>query len=783
MRVLLSWLREFAPLEGTPDDLGQKMSDLGMAVEEMDLLGDLPGIVVAEVLETRPHPSADRIQLVDVDAGDGEGLQVCCGAFNMSPGDLVPLATVGSTMPSGMEITRRKMRGEWSNGMLCSAAELELGGDHGGILILPRGLQLGADVSAELGLAGEVVYDLEINPNRPDAMSMVGVARDLAAGLNEPFSIPEPQVGVSGESSPASVEIVDPDLCGRFVARVLHGVHVGPGPLKRAVRLQLAGMRPINNVVDASNYVMLELGTPNHTYDLALVPDGAIRVRRSRGSESLVTLDDLERKTSVGDGLICDGTDTPIGLAGVMGGASTEIGDSTSSVLLEVAWWDPPSISRTAKRLNLRSEASARFERGVDPEMLAVAADRFAELLAEEGATMSPTDVDTRGDLPMTEPVLLRTSRVEAILGVALNEQQIRAQLEPIGFACTPTDGGHRVEIPSWRPDTAAEIDVIEEVARHYGYDALGRTVPRSPEPGGLTPAQRDRRSLRRILMGQGLDEAMPMAFLAPDTCTRMGIDAETVKLTNPLVAEESVLRPSLLPGLLQTVAYNQSHRNADIALFEIGHTFRRPLPGDTLPDEHEMLAVMVTEADAFVAKGLLDVVAQGLGLEGLHVEAADGLPALHPTRSARVLVDGEEIGVVGELDPSVAADFEVTGRVATFELRLDRLLTYPHGDAPYEPVRRMPSADIDLAFAVDESVPAAEIEATLVEAGGDELVQVELFDVYRGEGLEPGTRSLAYRLRFQAEDRTLTDPELTDARQRCIHAVEGNHAASLRSR
>jgi phenylalanyl-tRNA synthetase beta chain len=385
VKVLLSWLQEFAPIEGDPAELAVHLSDLGMAVEEMRVIDPLPGIVVARVVDLRPHPKADRIQLVDVDPGDGVPLQVCCGAFNMQVGDLIPFATVGTVMPNGMEIAARRMRGEDSNGMCCSAAEIGLGSDHDGILILPDGMDLGVSLMGQLGLAGDVLFELEINPNRPDAMSVAGVARDLAARLGLPFAIPEPQVVDSGPEVAAScaVEIIDPDLCGRFVARVIRGVEVGVSPQWMQMRLALAGMRAINSVVDVSNYVMLELGAPNHTYDLALVPAGKLGVRRARGVERLTTLDDQERDVRAGDGLIVDGADRPVGIAGVMGGATTEISAETEAVLLEVAWWDRESIARTSQRLGLRSEASSRFERGTDWQLLDRAADRFCQLLDE----------------------------------------------------------------------------------------------------------------------------------------------------------------------------------------------------------------------------------------------------------------------------------------------------------------------------------------------------------------------------------------------------------------
>lgn len=785
MKVLLSWLREFAPFEGDPVALGDTMSDLGMAVESIERTGEgLDGIVVARVLDLRAHPDADKIQIVDVDAGDGEPLQICCGAFNMAVGDLVPLATLGTVMPNGMEIARRKLRGEWSNGMLCSATEIGLGADAAGILILGAGLVPGAPLVDALGITADVLYDLEINPNRPDAMSVAGVARDLAARLGVPFTLPAPLVTETGSPAAglARVEIVDADRCGRFGARVLRDITVGSSPQWLANRLTALGMRPINSIVDISNYVMLELGHPNHTYDLDLVAGGTLRVRAARDGERLVTLDDVERSFLAEDTLICDGDDVPIGAAGVMGGASTEISASTTSVLLEMAWWPQMRIARSSKRLRLRSEASMRYERGIDPFGIDLALDRFCELAAAAGATVAPGLIDERGHLPSISPITVRTPRVNAILGTDLTTEAITGYLTPIGFEveATASPDAQTVISPGFRPDVATEIDVIEEVARHHSYAAIERHRPPGVHTGGLTERQHERRHVRATLAGLGIDEALPLPFLAPEDLERSGLSGPHVAVTNPLATEESVLRPSLRPGLLGALAYNVRHRNRGVALFEIGHAFGVPPEGQQLPDEREMLAVVLSGAEAPAAVEVWRLLAEALGFSATALEACDA-PGLHPTRTARVVVEGEGVGLVGEIDPGVAAAYDLADRVAWLELDLDHLLALPHGDRPYRQVSRYPSSDIDLAFEVDDSVPAGDVEATLRSAGGDLLSEVRLFDVFRGDAVTEGCRSLAYALRFQATDRTLTDPEVGEARTRLIDAVESAHGAKLR--
>lgn len=781
MKVLLSWLRDFAALDAPIDRIGHDLSMLGMAVEEEVHLGrGLDGIVVARVLDLRQHPDANKVQRVTVDAGLAEPVEVWCGAFNMAVGDLVPLATVGTTMPSGMEIGRRKILGEYSNGMLCSPVELELPpGEVDGLLILPEGTApVGTPIKEALGIEADVLWDLEINPNRPDAMSIAGVARDLAARYGEAFAIPAPAVSWPGSPAAAdvvSIEVLDPDLCSRFTATVIRGVEAAATDERIARRLTLLGMRSISPIVDVSNYVMLELGQPNHPYDLATLPGGAIRVRRATDGETIVTLDEVERRLTADDLLICDGDDAPIGIAGIMGGARTEISATTTDVLVEMAHFAPLSIAKTSRRLALRSEASSRFEKGTDPEVMPLAHDRFLELLGVgEGATGI---VDVRVPVEAVGPVRLRSARVNQLLGTALTADDVRGRLEPIGFACSPATGADGasdwdVTIPSWRPDCAVEVDLVEEVARHHGYDRIGSAVPPNATFGHLTSRQVRRRRLRAALVGLGLAEAMPMAFLAPGDQSRAGLGDDGITIANPLVAEESVLRTSLLPGLLKVVAHNQSHRLGGIDLFEIGHVFRRSAdPQAPLPDEREHLAVAVAGEEAPGAVARWWSLVEHLHLDS-RIEAAV-LPGLHPTRAASVLVDGEPVGGIGEVDPGVLDAYGIDGRVSWLEVDLGRILDIDADERPFAPFSRMPSSDVDLAFEVPGDVPAGDVLGAIGDAGEALLVSVEPFDVYRGPGVADGARSLAYRLRFQAPARTLTDAEIGEARRGIIAAVE----------
>ena len=785
MRAPLSWIREFAPVEGEPAALAAALSSLRLVVEGVQLVGQgLDQVVVARVLGTATHPRADRVQLVDVDPGDGSPVHVVCGAFNFGPGDLVPLARPGTRLPGGMEIGRRKVRGEWSDGMLCSAAELALGEDHSGILVLAPGAEPGTPLGDALGIGTDVVFDLEVTPNRPDALSVAGVARDLAARLRVPFAVPEPPALPGGEPAKVSVAVEADDLCPRFTATRLEGVDVGPSPTWMATRLTLAGMRPINNVVDVSNYVMLELGQPNHPYDLDRLGGGGLLVRRGRPGEVVVTLDEVERPVGPDDCLICDADGAPVGIGGIMGGASSEIADGTVTVLLEAAWFTPLAVARTSARLGLRTEASVRIARGVDPGITLPAVARFCRLAVEvdAGAPVSAT-VDATARLPERTRVAVRTDRVNAVLGTALGPGEVRGYLEPIGFECEPAaDRSFAVTVPSWRLDCEREIDVIEEVGRHHGYDRITRTLPLTTAVGGgLTPYQRDRRAVRALLAGLGVSEAWSNSFLTPEDLARAGLPSQAVEVENPLAQEESALRTSLLPGLLGALVTNASHRNPGVRLFEMGHVFLPPLAGEERPPEPEHLAVVLAGRPAPEATRMWTVVADALGLDGLSIRSLP-VAGLHPTRSAQIRHHEEVIGALGEIDPDVLAAHDLEAPAAWWEVDLGTLLTLPRRPRVHRPVSRYPSADVDLAFVANEEVPAEAMLNVLRGAAGELLEDAWLFDVFRGPQLGEGRRSLAFRVRFAALDHTLAEDELAALRARCIEAVESSVPARLRA-
>jgi phenylalanyl-tRNA synthetase beta chain len=862
VRVPLSWLRDFAPFPAGTDEgsaLSAVLDDLGLVVEGVELVGEgLGDVVVVRIDEVTPIAGADRIRRVVVDAGQGP-VEVVCGATNFAVGDLVALAPVGAVLPGGFAIGRRKMKGVVSNGMLCSGRELGLSEDHDGILILNEvtGVAVGHLLVDALGIEPDVVFDIAVEANRPDAWSMAGVARDLAARLGLPFSIPDTlpaasDAGPGGPTGPgsgpttigtepidrlASIRVDDQELCPRFTGRVITGVTVAPSPEWIARRLTLAGMRPINNVVDASNYVMLELGQPTHPYDLDRLPGKGLVVRRAEPGETVTTLDGVERTLGrpgpgLGDTgqdcLICDAEGEPVAIGGVMGGASSEISDATTRILLEAAYFVPMAIARTSKRLNLRTEASARFERGCDPVGIERAANRFVQLLAvTAGAEMklAPGAIDLTADVPLPVELTLRPSKVNGLLGSSFDGPEIIGLLAPLGIVAEPVgapdDDTLSVTVPTYRPDVRpapmGEADIAEEVARIYGYSRISRRTPSWPQPGRLTAYQKDRRRLREVLCGVGATEAWTEAFVSGDDQRWSGLEPPYIEVTNPLVEAEPFLRSSMVPGLLRALRYNAERRQGDLRLFEIGSTFERADGGTSggaasggAVGAHisERMSAVFTGADddAWAAVAAWRTIADAMGLVGwtLGEQPVEGPSAsvVHPYRSAAIHLLGSPpeavgttspstlVGVVGELAPALVSHFGLVNpdgrprRVGWLDMDMGLVLDPSRVARRAEeslPISRFPSSDIDLAFVVPDNIAAGSVERTLRQAGGELLESLSLFDVYRGPSLAAGTRSLAFHLRFCSLDHTLTDDEVGTLRSGCIQAVERGHSASLR--
>ena len=773
MKVLLSMLQEFAAIPSDADEVALALNNLGLAVDGMEHVGvSIPGVVSARIVRTEKHADADKVTRCFVDAGDGQERHVWCGANNMGPGDIVPLATIGTKMPDGREISRRGILGIDSEGMLCSDIELGISDFAEGLLILPPDSPLGVNPFDILGIEHDVVFDLDLTRNRPDCWGHLGIARDLAAYFAVPFTGPRVETGPIGEPRAVDISITAEEQCGLFTVASVSGIQVGPSPAWVIRRLALLGMRSINNIVDASNLVMLEMNQPTHAYDADVVKSFSIRLARE--GEVITTLDEQQRVLHSQDLLICDGhTDRPVGIAGVMGDMHSEITDATTSLLLETAWFAPDPIRFTAQRHGLRSEASVRFERGVDPEAYENVVQRFVTVVRETCPNVvlhGAVSVERTSSCPTSRTLTLRCSEVTRVLGITLSSNDICALLNPIGYLSLPDGDVVRVTVPTWRPDSEEEVDLIEEVARHFCYDKIGKAVPKSTVHGRLSHLQSRRRVLRRVLVGLGLDEAMPSPFLAPGDLESVGLtERDVLRIANPLVAEESILRTSLRPGLLRATQYNISHRAPRIALWEIGHVY--PKGESSLPDESEQLCVLVAGAGVEAAALQWNTIADALEV-GAQIDQSRVPDGLHPTRSATLARGKKIIGVIGEIHPVVLSSWGIETRVSCLELDLTTLLNESPKPLQARDVNRNPSSDLDLAFIASEDVAAQDVHRVLRQAAGKYLVFCELFDVYRGEGLPEKTRSLAFHLRLQDPEATMTEELIAQIRDKCIAAA-----------
>jgi phenylalanyl-tRNA synthetase beta chain len=810
MRIPVNWLRSYCDPGMSAAEIADALTMAGVKLERLHRtgVGDPGQFVVGRVLDAEKHPDADRLTVCTVDDGSGEARTIVCGAPNVAGGQTVAVALPGAVMPDGTKLGEAKLRGVKSSGMILAEDEVGIGSDHGGIMVLDADLAPGAALADHLPIADEAI-EIEITPNRPDAMSVYGVARDLHAVTGAPLaddpaaSDAEPS-GDDSATDHASVEIADPEICLRFTARVFEDVTIGPSPLWLKQRLMAAGQRPISNVVDITNYVMLTTGQPLHAFDLDRVRGSRIVVRRARDGETMTTLDGVERRFGPDVALVSD-AEGPSGIAGIMGGQISEVADSTTRVLMEAATWVGPNIMFTSKDLGLRTEASARFEKQLHPE-LATAGQRLAAQLMVElcGARMVPGTLDAYPRPAEPRALTLRVARLEKLLGERIEAGETEAILARLGFAPSAADGTVAVTVPYWRDsDVQREVDLVEEVARIHGLGKLPTTLPsRASTAGRLTPKQRLRRRVEDALRDRGLHECMSYSFTSPATLARARLETERVlAIENPLSEDLGVMRPSLLPGLLDAARHNAAHGNAGVALFESAHVYRASGPLDEVPegsprgklpaDETHRIAALLTralpatwrsperEADFYAARALLDAMCVAAEVEW--EPRLEEPPAfVHPGRAARVHAGGRDIGWIGEIHPSVLREWDLEGPVAGFEIDFDALAELAPGPAFYSDVTSFPAVLQDIAVVLPESVSAAEAEAAVRAGGGELLASVRVFDVYAGEQVGEGSRSLALRLQFRAPDRTLTDDEVAGLRG-SIEAELGKLGGKLR--
>lgn len=801
MRFPLSWLAEYIEFDVAPEELASRLTMAGLEVEELTRVGgDILDILVAEIVDMGPHPNADKLTLCKVNDGTST-LDIVCGADNMKTGDKVALAPVGTRLPpgekfpEGMKIKKSKIRGEVSLGMLCAENELGLGTGDDGIMILPPDAQPGTRLIEALGLE-DTVIEVGVTPNRADCLSLLGIAREVGAMLGRGVTYPEARVSESAGDvhELASVEIRDTEGCQRYSCRVIRGVTIGPSPPWLVRRLEASGLRPVNNVVDATNYVLLELGQPLHAFDYDLLAGGAIVVRAAGEGEKMVTLDGEERTLSPEDLLICAG-ERPVALGGVMGGAETEVSAQTANILLESACFSPVRVRKTSRRTGLRSESSYRFERGVDPNGVTRALDRTAALIIELAGGKAAKGVIDAYPVPR-EPLELdlRVERANAVLGTDIPEGRMAEILASIGMEATPDGGGTvSVRVPTFRVDVEREIDLIEEIARLYGYGEIPTTVP----PAAMkTEHYGDRRPfeerIRGVMAGAGFLEVINFSFDDPEA-SRPFSPAEPVGILNPLSSESSVMRTSLLPALLKNVSMNLNRQEGDLRLFELGRCFEAH-EGGGLPDESYHLACAVTgsggvelwsagEADFFDLKGVLENLFDSMSL-GREVNFAPGpeVGFLHPGISAALVAGDTPLGLAGELHPSYQEKLGLRQRVFIFELNLDRLYAIKaRGGRVFNPVPRYPSLRRDVALIVDEDLLAGGILEEIERMKSSQIEDAFVFDVFSGGTVEKQKKSVAISLILRSAEKTLTDDEANEVQEKVLKRLQKTLGTELR--
>ncbi|MFT3921488.1 MAG: phenylalanine--tRNA ligase subunit beta [Myxococcales bacterium] len=822
MLASTKWLNELTGLGASVEQLSARFTELGLEVEGIKAYGQLPGVVVAEVRGKRAHPQRENLSLVTLFDGSQE-IEVVCGAPNVPvAGKRVLFAQLGAKLPNGMEISERKLAGVVSRGMICSEVELDIGADGDGILVLAD------DAVAKPGTSASQALDLEdhvleigLTPNRPDCLGHVGLARELCAALpGGTLKLPrgaEPSRTLRSEipagtkpvelfagqmsdamATPVALTVADPERCPRYAACVVQGVKVGPSPFWLRYRLHVMGLRSINNAVDITNLVLLEYGYPTHAFDLGLVRGGRIEVRTGRAGESLRSLDGVERQVGSDDLVICD-AEGPLAVAGVMGGADSGIRETTQNVLVECAYFDPRGVRRTSRRLGLHTDSSHRFERGVDPQAVPRVLARVAALLSELcGGVPAASGFEVYPKSIAQPEITLRSARTEALLGVKLPAGKAQAVLSALGCQVSEGAAGQfKVVAPSHRPDLTREEDLIEEIARVWGYDKIPTEVPSiKASHDGTQPLTRFVRALKERAAAVGLTEAVNYAFVAPKQLERARVSTNAVRVANPLSEERSVMRTSLLPGLAANLLRAQRHQVASTTIFELARTFE-PSQGD-LPQERHMFGVILAGSradwigeegtlDFFDGKGVLESIVRPLTRQSVDTlpdaEFVAAQAFLHPRRAARLVVGSRSVGLLGELHPDVVESLELSGPVVYAEIVVAELLAAREAGAPQvRGLPRFPASSRDIAIEVDEAVSAGSVAELLRRAGGKLLEQVRLFDLYRGGQLKAGKKSLAFRLTYRDAEATLTDQRVDEAHAKVVAEASKGFGGSLRT-
>lgn len=798
MKLSLKWLADYVALPGSVDELARRLTMAGLEIEGISRPGDaLRGIVVAQILASDKHPDADKLSVTKVDDGSGTPLQVVCGAKNYKVGDKVPLATVGTVMPGGMKIGKAQMRGVDSSGMLCSAKELGMPEGEHGLLILNPALEVGTPIADALGL-DDVIFEVNVTPNRSDALSHLGIAREVAALTGVALKKPEAKLAESATdaSTKVQIRIEDAERCWRYVARVIEGVTVKPSPSWMQERLKSCGMRGINNLVDVTNYVMLESGLPLHAFDLDRIGGAQIVVRTAKAGEKLKTLDDKERTLHAEDLLICD-EKSPLVIAGVMGGASSEVTATTTRVLLECATFQPTTIRRSSKRHALHTESSHRFERGTDVSAVTEVIDRAAALIVEVGGgTVLKGRVDAYPVKKQPRQVMLRTERVAELLGVEVPAAECTKILTSLGFKSV----GDAWEVPMARVDVSIEEDLIEEIARVRGFDAIPAALPRGvsalePERPWVTAERR----IRGAMSGAGFDEVVNYSFVAPAELAAFQAEQGAIAVANPLSVEQSVMRTTLFASLVPNVARSARHQSQGVRFYELARSYRphegggvkgKPVASEVLElagalwgmrDGARSWTGASAVVDFYDARGAVDAVLASLHIAGARYEPLES-PWYHPRAAATVKVGDRVLGTLGELHPRAQKRLDAPAGVFLFQLDAAALLAEAQLVPQAEALSRFPSVLRDLAVVVPTEVAAEKVRLVILEVGQPLVDEVTVFDVYAGKQVGEGKKNLAFALRYRSTEKTLTDAEVAEAHQKIVAGVTERLGGALRA-
>ena len=801
MKVSLNWLKDYVQIQMGLKELINLLTMAGLEVEEaISMGGGLEKVVVVEIRSIRKHPNADRLSLVEVKTNQ-ETFSIVCGATNIREGQKVPLALVGARLPNGIEIKKSKIRGVPSEGMLCSEIELALGQDASGIMILPSHVALGGDLGEAMGLK-DTILDISITPNRPDCLCVIGVAREIAALTHQKVKYPTLALSERGEEihHKTSVTILDQDLCPRYVARMVEGVKIGPSPHWMSDRLEKIGIRSINNVVDVTNYVMMEYGQPLHAFDFELLEEGRIVVRRAKEGEEFVTLDGVKRTLDKEMLIICDGV-KPVAIAGVMGGLNSEIKEDTQKVLLESAYFNPAANRRTSKKLGLETEAAYRFGRGIDYGGCLSAANRATQLIQElAGGRVLEGVVDAYPVTIMPSPIRLSVKKIHQVLGTEVSAKQARNYLKDLELEVRGEEEDILVVTPaSFRGDLEREIDLIEEVARLDGYENIPMTIPKGP------PSSEERskeffveRKVIDTLIYHGYHEVVTYSFTTPVSWDAIGLPLDDarrkhLRILNPLTEDLSVMRTTLIPGLLEIARYNVSWKNSNLKLFELKKVFI-PQEGEKLPKEVKFLvglamgldrdphwAFSSRPVDFFDIKGCVEDLLEALQIRGFKFNKAEDIPYLHPGKASRVILGHEMLGVLGEVHPQVLGHYEIHGKGYLFEMDFNKMMQWAGEEKRFQSLPKFPAVYRDLSVVVDKALESERVMETIRTLRQPFIEEVNLFDIYEGPPIPEGKKGISYRIRYQANDRTLTDEEVNQYHEKILSRLKEVFPLELR--